>query len=79
MFNNYKKRRMEVNAHEVIRFVRLLGHFGLRFEISDEYCKHDDLDTSRKERFRMFIIYGTKKQLAEFDNARNIILRYRMY
>lgn len=79
MFNTCKRRRMDVNAHEVIDIVRLLGHFGLRFEISDEYYKYDDLDTNRKERFRRFVVYGTNKQLAEFDKARKLILSYHLH
>lgn len=73
------KRRMEVNSHEVIDIVRLLGQFGLRFEISDEYCKVDDLDPRRKERFRRFVVYGNRKRLAEFLEARDIILRYHLH
>lgn len=78
MFGTYKK-KMEVNAHEVIDIVRLLGRYGLKFDISDEYYRVDDLDTTRKERFRLFVIYGTRKQLAEFLNARNIIVDYQLH
>ena len=70
------KKKMEVNSHDVIDIVRLLGHFGLRFEISDEYCKVDDLDPNRKERFRRFVIIGSRKRVGEFIAARNIIINY---
>ena len=78
MFNNHKK-KLEVSAHDVIDIVRLLGHIGMRFEFTDEYVKVSDTESTRKERYRMFIIYGSRKQLAEFNNLRNIILQYHLH
>jgi hypothetical protein len=78
MFGTYKK-TVEVNSHEVIDIVRLLGHFGLKFEVSDEYCRATDPISNRKEWFRTFVIYGTRKQLAEFCNARQLVLKYLLH
>lgn len=65
--------KIEVDSREVVEVVRLLGQFGLKFKISDEYCKVDDLDHSRKVWFRKFMIYGSRRKLAKFSVARNII------
>lgn len=79
MFNREIRKRFEVNSHEVIDFVRLLGRFGLRFQISDEYYVFDDIDPNKKERFRRFTVFGTKKQLNEFYEARDILYRYLLH
>lgn len=70
------KKKFEINSYEVIDFVRLLGRFGLRFEFSDEYCIVDELDPSQKQRWRMFVVRGTRKQLRDFYQARDIIAKY---
>lgn len=71
--------KLEVSSYEVVDIVRLLGRFGFRFEISDEYCKVDDLDPDRKRWFRRFKIYGRKKKLNEFIEARKIIFNYHLH
>lgn len=73
------KKKIEVRSHDVIDFLRLVGRFGLKFEFSDEYCTIDELDPNRKLRWRMFIVRGTWKQLREFDQARDIIAKYRIH
>ena len=70
------RKKFEISSHEVIDFIRLLGRFGLQFEFSDEYCTHDELDPSRKLRWRRFIVKGTRRQLREFYRARDIIADY---
>jgi hypothetical protein len=67
---------MEVNSQEVVDTVRLQGRFGFKFEISDEYCKVDDLDPARKRWYRQFKVYGRKKMLNKFIEARKIIHNY---
>lgn len=71
--------KLEVNSQEVVDIVRLLGRFGFKFEISDEYCKVDDLDPNRKRWFRRFKIYGRKKKLKKFIEARKIIFNYHLH
>lgn len=71
--------KMEVNSHEVIDVVRLLGNFGMRFEISDEYSRVDDLDPDRKVRFRRFVVYGSRKELKAFFGARRLIKNYHLH
>lgn len=71
--------KIEVNSHEVIDVVRLLGSLGLRFEISDEYSRVDDLDPNRKVRFRRFVIYGSRKELKAFFAARKLIRDYHLH
>ena len=71
--------KLEVNSHEVVDIVRLLGRFGFKFEISDEYCKVDDLDPDRKRWYRRFKIYGRKRKLNAFMDARKIIYNYQLH
>ena len=78
MFNTYVK-KLEVNSQEVIDIVRLLGYFGLKFDVGDEYFKVNEDDPQRKEWFRQFTIYGTRKQLTEFSKAQRFIVCYHMH
>lgn len=73
------KKKFEVSSHDVIDFLRLLGRFGLKFEFSDEYYTIDELDPNRKQRWRMFIVKGTLRQLREFYQARDIIVKYHIH
>lgn len=70
------KRKFEVEIHEVMDFVRLIGRFGLKFKVSDEYTV-EDTEKNIKNRYRRFIIYGTYRQLSEFLEAREIIYDYK--
>jgi hypothetical protein len=70
------KKKFEINSHDVIDFLRLLGRFGLKFEFSDEYWTIDELDPDRKKRWRRFVVEGTRKQLKELYLARDIIAKY---
>lgn len=69
------KKRFEVNSHEVMDFVRLIGRFGLKFKVSDEYCVKDENDKTVSHH-RYFTVYGTRKQISEFLEARDIIAEY---
>jgi hypothetical protein len=71
--------KMEVNSHEVIDVVRLLGSLGLRFEISNEYSRGDALEPNRKVCFRRFVVYGTRKELKAFFAARKLIQNYHLH
>ena len=73
------KKKFDVNSNEVIDFVRLLGMIGMRFEFSDEYCVNDDLDSSRKVRFRRFYVIGTHRQMNKFYEARDLLYKYRLH
>ena len=70
------KRKFEIESHEVMNFVRLIGRFGLKFKVSDEYIVEDP-ERNTKSRYRRFIIYGNYRQLGEFLEAREIIYDYR--
>lgn len=73
------KKKFEINSTEVIDFARLLGRFGLRFKISDEYTVDTGEGIYDKEHFRRFEVYGTRKQLTELLEARDIIYDYRIH
>ena len=73
MFNI--KRKFEIEAHEVMNFVRLLGRFGMRFRMSDEYIVEDP-EAKTKRRVRRFVVYGSYRQLNEFLEAIDIIHDY---
>jgi hypothetical protein len=73
------KKKFEVSSHDVIDFLRLLGRFGLKFEFSDEYYTVDELDPRHKQRWRLFIVKGTLRQLREFYQARDIIVKYHIH
>lgn len=76
MFN--VKKKFEINRHEVMDFVRLLGRFGLKFKVSDEF-EVANKDGKGKDFYRSFIVFGSRKQLSEFLDARDIIYEYSMH
>lgn len=72
------KKKFEIDSNEVMDFVRLLGRFGLKFKMSDEY-EVAGQDGKKNTRCRAFIVFGTRKQLCEFLEARDIIYEYNMH
>ena len=73
------KRKFEIISGEVIDFARLLGRFGLKFRISDEYVVDSGEGIHDKEHYRRFVVYGTRRQLADLLEAQEIIYDYRMH
>jgi hypothetical protein len=69
------RKKFEINTHEIMDFVRLLGRFGLKFKVSDEYIVKDENDKPNA-RYRCFIVFGTRKQIGELLDARDIIAEY---
>lgn len=70
------KRKFEIENHEVMDFVRLLGRFGLKFKVSEEYLV-ENVEQNTKNRYRRFVVYGTYRQLSDFLEAREIIYDYK--
>ena len=71
MFTNVCETNVE--SGNVVQFVRILGKFGVRFKMSDEWFVADDLDPAKKTWCRTFRIYATKKQLNLIRNELNKI------
>lgn len=72
------KKKFEIHSHEVMDFVRLLGRFGLKFKVSDEY-EVNKPDGKTKDRYRVFMVFGTRRQISEFLDARDIIYEYHLH
>lgn len=68
------RRKFEINIHELIDFVRLIGRIGLKFNIGDEYIVEGV--NGVKERFRRIVVFGTRRQISELLDARDIIVNY---
>lgn len=66
-------KKFEVNVHEIIDFLRLIGRFGVKFKIGDEYVIEG---ADNKERFRKIVVFGTRRQIADILEARAIIVEY---
>lgn len=75
----YYRKRFEINIHEFVDFVRLLGRYGLKFKFSDKYEVTSERDEDKKEQFRRFDVFGTRRQLSEFMETRDIILNYHLH
>ena len=73
------KKKFEINSYEVVDFIRLLGRIGMQFEFSDEYCVADELDSAKQVRCRMFHVKGTRKQMAKFYEARDLLAKYHLH
>lgn len=74
-----QKKKFDVASSEVIDFVRLLGRFGMKFQISEEYMYVDDKDPNRKHYFRRFYVFGTRREFNDFFEARDILLNYHLH
>ena len=61
MFN--KSHEVTVESGCVVSFVRVLGSYGVRFEMSDEWYNVDQIDPNSKRWYRTFKVYATKKQM----------------
>lgn len=57
-----KKLMFKIEDAEVIEFCRLLGKYGLRFEIGKLRSVARDDDGGRKLYYRVFAVYATKRQ-----------------
>lgn len=74
MFSFTKKRKFEVNTHELIDFLRILGRVGIQFKISGEYTV--ETEPGKTERYRRVTVFGTRKQIADILEAQEIIYDY---
>lgn len=74
MFSFTKKRKFEINSHELIDFLRILGRIGIQFKIGGEYVVADE--NGKTERFRRVTVFGTRKQIADILEAQDIIYDY---
>lgn len=74
MFCFTKKRKFEVNIHELIDFLRILGRVGIQFKISGEYVV-EGMD-GKTEYFRKVTVFGTRRQIADILEAQEIIYDY---
>lgn len=69
------RKKYEVSVHELIDFMRLIGRFGLKFKIGDEYVVKDENDKVT-DRLRTITVFGTRKQLSELMEAQDIVYEY---
>jgi hypothetical protein len=60
MFN--KKYECKIGEMEALDFVRILGKYGMRFEVSDQYFEVDPKDPNHKLGFRTIKFWASKKQ-----------------
>ena len=74
MFDIIKRKKFEINACELIDFLRILGRVGIQFKIGNEYVV--EVSEGKSERYRTIMVFGTRKQIADVLNAQEIILEY---
>lgn len=67
-----KKLVFEVAEMEAINVCRIIGKYGLRFEISKLHSIVRPDDDSRKLYYRVFTVYATKRQAYELYEELNI-------
>lgn len=62
-----KKWSVVVEDTSVVSYVRILGKYGVQFEMSDEWYIDDQIDPNHKHWYRTFGIYATKKTMTAID------------
>jgi hypothetical protein len=72
------RKKFEISNHEMMDFVRLLGRFGMKFKVSEEQ-EIPNQDGKTKDRYRVFTVFGTRRQIREFMEARDIIYEYHLH
>lgn len=69
----FKKRLIfKIDAKEAINFSRILGRFGLKFEIGKARCPAGDVDPDNKNFYREFRVMATKRQSYKLFEAINM-------
>lgn len=62
----------KIDAKEVVNFSRLLGRFGLKFEIGKARCPASNIDPDNKCFYREFRVTATKRQTYKLFEAINM-------
>lgn len=69
------RKKFEIESFEVMDFVRLLGRFGLKFKVSDERAV--EVGEGKPPRhYRCFVVFGSRRQIGELLDARDIVCEY---
>lgn len=69
-----KKYEFPVKRSLVVDFVRLLGRYGLRFTMGDEYCVVDHNYPQNSCKYRKFKVYTTKWKMVKFNQEAMSVL-----
>lgn len=63
---------VDVHNFDVISFVQILGRLGIRFEVSDEWYFIGPNEPDKKQWYRTFKVYTTKKVWMDICREANI-------
>lgn len=63
----------KIDAKEVINFSKLLGRYGLKFEISKARCLTSDVDPDNKHFYREVKVMATKRQAYKLFESINAV------
>lgn len=73
-----KSHMFKVECGNVNNFLKLVGKFGFKYDISDEMTEIDMHDLTSKYRFRYIKIYATRRQINKLYEALVLIRLYRV-
>lgn len=57
-------------------FMRLLGRYGVRFDVGEEWFYVDEVNPDRKHYCRNVKVYATRKKMGEIYDAVSILVNY---
>ena len=72
-----KTHSFKVENARVNDFLRLVGTFGFRYDLSDELIEIDSLNPEIKHRYRYIRIYATNRRIQKLYEALALLMNYR--
>lgn len=73
-----RKYNFKVDERETVAFVRLLGRFGFKFEMSDVRTTVDYFGFKPTIQYRVFKVYTTPWKMAKFRETIQILASYNL-
>lgn len=73
-----RKYNFKIEEREIVAFVRLLGRFGFKFEMSDVRTNIDCFGMKPPVLYRVFKVYATPWKIARLRDTIQILANYNL-
>lgn len=71
-----RKYNFRIDEQDCVPFVRLLGRFGLKFEMSDVYVSGTCLGMRPATQYRVFKVFATPWKMEKFRDTIKLLAEY---
>lgn len=73
-----RKYNFKIEENQVVAFIRLLGRFGFKFDMSDVRVSVDCFGFKPTVQYRVFKVYTTPWKMAKFRETIQILANYNL-